>query len=320
MKHTLTVTLVLFALLALAACSPNAPSAPSSPPPASAGAAAFNVVAVESFLADIAQNVAGERVRVQTLMPVGLDPHSFEPTPQDVIKVADSSVLIVNGAGFEVFLDKLLQNAGGQHLVIDASQGLTMRQIREGELVSEEGHTNRAQGDPHFWLDPINAIKYVENIRDGLSRVDPIGANIYKTNAAAYIQQLNKLDAEIRAQVNSLPPANRKIVTDHDTFGYYADRYGFEIVGMLVPSFSSADAASARQLADLIDRIKSSGVKAIFLDAGTNPQLAHQVAQDTGVVVVTDLYTHSLSDANGPAPTYIDMLKYDTARIVQGLR
>lgn len=274
----------------------------------------LRVIAVESFLADIAQNVAGERTQIQALMPLGLDPHSFEPTPQDVKKIADSNVLIINGAGLERFLDKLLENSGGTRVVLEASKGLQMRQVKPGEIVEEH------EGDPHFWLDPVQTIRYVENIRDGLMQADPEGAAIYKSNADAYIQKLNALDATIKQQVSAIPEAKRKFVTDHDTFGYFADRYGFEIVGMIVPSFSTADSTTAQQLAELIDTVKATGTRAIFLEASTNPQVAEQIARETGARVITGLYTHSLSESNGPAPTYIQMLEYDAQKIVDALK
>lgn len=306
-RFTLNAFCALIFLTAFAACAPTS-VAPRTP------TATLRVVAVETFLADIAQNVAGERVAVQSLMPLGMDPHGFEPTPQDVKKVADSNVLIVNGAGFEKFLDKLLENVGGARVIIDASKGLKLRQVKGGELVEE--HT----GDPHFWLDPTQVIHYVENIRDGLTQVDPDGAAIYKANADAYIQKLHALDSNIKNQVSVIPAAQRKLVTDHDTFGYFADHYGFEIVGMIVPSFSTADSTSAQELAQLVDAVKATGARAIFLDVSTNPQVAEQLARETGARVITGLYTHSLSEPNGPAPTYIQMLEYDTQKIVQALK
>ncbi len=304
---------LMLALLSVAASS--ACASPTAAPAVSAtGARGLRVVAVETFLADIAQNVAGDRVKVEALMPVGMDPHAFAPTPQDVKKVADSDVLIVNGAGLEAFLDKLLENAGGKYLVIEASKGLASRALKPG-APRDADHP----GDPHFWLDPTLVVKYVENIRDGLTQADPAGAATYKANADAYIAKLYALDSKIKNAVNTIPAANRQLVTDHDTFGYYADRYGFEIVGMLVPSFSAADASTARQLAALIDQIQARHARAIFLEQNDNPQVAQQIARDTGVKIVTGLYTHSLSDANGPAPTYLQMLDYDTLLIVNAL-
>lgn len=273
------------------------------------------VLATETFLADVAQNVADNRFKIEALLPIGVDPHSFEPTPNDVRKVADSQVLIVNGAGFEEFLDRLLQNAGGSRTIIEASAGLTSRTIQPNEPRDPDHPT-----DPHFWLDPNNVIKYVENIRDGLSRADPAGASTYAANAEAYIAQLQALDQNIAAQVNALPAERRVLVTDHDTLGYFADRYGFRIVGMIVPSISTGASPSAHQVAQLIQQIKATQAKAIFLEASTNPQLAQQIAQETGVKVVTDLHTHSLTDAQGPAPTYIEMMKYNARLIVDALK
>lgn len=298
---------VLILVISASAC------APASPTPARASG--LRVVAVESFLADIAQNVAGDQIKIETLLPIGSDPHSFEPTPQDLRKLAESNVLIINGAGFEAFLGKLLENVGGERQVIEASSGLTSR-----ELKPAEPHDEDALGDPHFWFDPTKTVKYVENIRDGLSLADPASADLYKTNAELYIQKLNALDAGIRQQLSAIPPANRKLVTDHDTFGYFADRYGFEIVGMLIPSFTTADSTTAQQLADLIDAVKRSGTRAIFIEQSMNPGIAKQVADETGAQVINGLYTHSLSEPNGPAPTYLQMLEYDARKIVEALR
>jgi len=280
-----------------------------------AGGQGQNVLAVETYLADVAQSVAGDRLTVGALMPLGVDPHGFEPTPQDVAKVARSQVLIANGAGVEAFLDELLQNAGGQRQVILASAGLASRQPSAGEARDED-----IEGDPHFWLDPTLVIRYVENIRDGLAQADPVGAEQYAANAAAYIQKLRELDAWIVEQVGRIPPARRLLVTNHESLGYFADRYGFTIVGTVLPSVSAGASPSAQQLTQLIGHIRASGAPAIFLETGANPQLAQQIAAETGVRVVATLYTHSLTDATGAAPTYIDMMKHNTRVIVDALR
>jgi ABC-type Zn uptake system ZnuABC Zn-binding protein ZnuA len=305
------IFVVLMSLvMLLAACQPAEQAAQ----PAGAQTP-LKVIAAETFLADIAQNVAGDRVRIESLMPIGVDPHGFEPTPTDVAKIADSSVLIINGAGFEEFLAKLLENAGGQHAVLEASAGLTSRQLREGEIADPD-HA----GDPHYWLDPNNVLTYVENIRDGLSAADPAGAATYDANAEAYTAKLKELDRWIADRVAEVPPADRLLVTNHESLGYFADRYGFKIIGTVVPSVSTGASPSAQQLASLIDHIKATGAKAIFLETGANPQLAEQVAQETGSKVVTDLYSHSITEAGGPAPTYIDMMKFNTDAIVAALK
>lgn len=272
----------------------------------------LNVLAVATFLADIAQNVAGERLTVETLIPPGVDPHGFEPTPQDAAKVAEADVLIVNGAGLETFLDRLLESAGGEPLVIEASAGLTPRVALE-----EEGDEHHHEGDPHFWLDPNAVIRYVENIRDGLSQADPEGAAVYAANAESYIAQLRQLDAWIVTQVAQIPPERRLLVTNHESFGYFADRYGFRLVGAIVPSVSTGASPSAGELVQLIQDIRTFGAPAIFLETGANPQLAEQIARETGAKVVTGLYTHS----TGPqAPTYIEMMQHNVRTIVGALK
>lgn len=307
----------------------------------------LKVLAVESFLADIAQNVAGDRLVVESLIPYGLDPHTLEPTPQDITRIAQSQVLIINGAGFEEWLTETLTNAGGKRLVIEASAGLTSRTQPEAESANSGGAAGEicavpnpaqdqsqedcaaipthaegepAHGDPHFWLDPTKAIRYVQNIREGLSQADPDGREIYAANAAAYIAQLQDLDAWIAEQVAQLPSDRRLLVTNHESFGYFADRYGFKIIGTIIPAVSTNAAPSAWQIAQLVDTIRATGVKAIFLETGTNPQLAEQIAREAGVKIIATLYTHSLSPPGGDAPTYLDMMMYNTRTIVESLR
>jgi len=298
----------LCSLLLLTACTP----APTPPSPSTAPALP-NVLAVETFLADMAQQVAGTRLTVRALMPIGVDPHSFEPAPTDIVQVSASTVLIVNGAGVEGFLNRLLQNAGGQRLVIEAAAGLSSRP-------SAPAPSGQAEKDPHFWLDPVLAIRYVENIRDGLSQADPAGAALYTANAAAYSARLRELDAWIREQVNQVPAARRLLVTNHESLGYFADRYGFQVIGAIIPSVSTDAAPSAQQLAALIDQIKATGARAVFLETGANPQLAEQIATETGVQVVTGLLTHSVNAAGAEGATYIEMMKYNTRAIVAALK
>ncbi|MCU0572642.1 MAG: metal ABC transporter substrate-binding protein [Syntrophobacteraceae bacterium] len=291
------------------------------------GDSGLKVLAIETFLAHIAQHVAGERTRVDALLPVGADPHSFEPTPADVARVAESNVLVIHGAGLEEFLDQLLRNAGGTRRVIDVSAGLESRSPRKGEVAEAHGkhHHDEAEhhhheGDPHFWLSPIHVMTYVTTVRDGLSQSDPAGAAIYAANAEAYIARLKELDQWIFDQVKQVPEKDRLLVTNHMSFGYFADRYGFRIVGTIMPGVSTGASPSAKELARLTKKIKATGAKAIFLETGTNPRLADQVARETKIRVVTELFTHSLTEPGGPAPTYIDMMKYNTTAIVNALK
>lgn len=316
-RSTISLTIVTF--LGLTACQANPPSSAQTSPEAG-----LKVLAAESFLSDIAQNVAGDRFQVETLIPRGMDPHAFEPVPRDIVKISECDVLIVNGGGLEEWLQNIIENAGGDHLVIEASKGLQSRPVHEDEEMdhgadeTEEGHAHH-ETDPHFWLDPINVIQYVENIRDGYIQADPEGANIYTKNAEEYIASLSELDSYIQTELQSIPEEKRLIVTNHESFGYFADRYNFKIIGTIVPSVSTGASPSAQQLARLIDDINSSGAIALFLETGTNQQLADQISRETGIRVVTDLYTHSVTPPDGDAPSYIDMMKRNTSTILSAL-
>jgi len=277
---------------------------------------ALDVVASTTLLADIAQNVAGDRLQVQPLIPVGTDPHAFEPTPSDLEKVAGADLVIINGAGLEGTLLSTVQNAvGGDTTIVDASAGLPTRTPRPGEPALASG-----EQDPRFWLHPQLVKTYVANVEQAFSEADPAGAAEHKANAAAYDKKLDALDAWIGQQVAQVPAAGRKLVTDHASLGYFADRYRFEVVGTVIPSASTGETPTARQLAELTRAIRRTGARAIFVVASDNPQLAEQIGSETGVKVVTGLLDHSLTAADGPAPTYIDMLKYDTRQIVEALK
>ena len=301
------LALVVCGALLAAGCGSGGSSA--------AGSGRIDVVASASFLADVAQNVAGDRFTVHTLIPFGADPHAFEPTPKDLAEVATADVVIVNGGGLEGPLLKMLGDAGGKATMVDASAGLRSRTPQPGEPPLGSSET-----DPHFWLDPMLVKTYVANIRDAFAKADPAGAAVYAANAAAYDKKLDRLDAWIKSQVATVPQANRKLVMDHASHGYFADRYGFTIVGTVIPGVGTGETPTAKQLGDLTAAIRASGAKAIFVEAQENPKLAQQIAAETGIVVVDDLLDHSLTKPDGVAPTYIDMMKFDTRRIVEALR
>lgn len=301
MKTIITpiISTLTLAVLFLTACG----SAPQS------SSDALRVLASTTFLADITQNITGDRAQVDSLLPIGADPHAYQAAPSDVAKIAESDLLIINGLEYEHFIEPLLKNAGGERMIIEATAGLSPRK-----------DAGNGQGvDPHVWLDPNLVVTYVKNIRDGLIQVDPAGAEIYKTNADQYIAQLNELDAWIVEQVNTIPAERRLLVTNHEAMGYFAERYGFEIVDTILPSFSSEASASAREIASAIEAVKSSGAPAIFLGEVENTDLADQIAEETGVKVINELYLESLT-AGAPAATYIDMMKHNVTRIVEGLK
>ncbi|WKZ36623.1 MAG: zinc ABC transporter substrate-binding protein [Anaerolineales bacterium] len=280
----------------------------------------LRVLASTTFLADIAWNVAGDRVKVDSLLPVGADPHAYQAAPADVAKIAASNVLVLNGLEYEHFIEPLLENAGGERLVIEATTGLEPREMDEhaGEAEAGEGSGHEA-GDPHMWLDPTLVIRYVENIRDGFIEADPEGAEVYRVNADAYIDELRALDAWITEQVADIPSERRLLVTNHEAMGYFAGRYGFEIVDTILASLSSDAGISAQRLAAVINEVKTSGAEAVFLDDVENTSLANQIAGETGIKVVGDLHLESLTDG-APAGTYIDMMKHNTTRIVDALK
>ena len=292
---------VLIVCIFMSACQSATPLASGLP----------RVMATESFLKDIAQNVAGSRIKIETLLPVTVDPHEYQPKPQDVTRLAQVQVLIVNGLGYETWMQKTLDSLSGQRQLIVATNGLVPNPDPSGE---------HPEGDPHMWMNPRNTINYVDQIRDGLSQADPAGKDVYARNADAYIAELQALDQWVKNQVNQLTVERRLLVTNHDALGYFAKAYDFKVVGAVIPSVTTDASPSAQQLASLIDTIKSSGAPAIFLDIGENQKLAEQIATETGVKVVTDLYVESTSGPNGPAPTYIDMIKHDVTVILDSLR
>lgn len=273
----------------------------------------LRVLATTTFLADIARNIVGDRAQVDSLLPIGADPHAYQVTPTDVAKLSESNVLIQNGIEYEHFLETILENADGERVTVTATDGLTPRVI-EGEAAAEHG-----AGDPHMWLDPNFVIAYVENIRAGMIQADPEGEAIYRSNADAYIAQLKDLDAWIKSQVESIPAERRLLVTNHESLGYFAERYGFTIVETILTSFSSDASASAQEIAATVDAIKASGAPAIFLGDVESATLANQIASETGAKVVADLHLESLTDG-APAATYIEMMKYNVSLIVIALK
>ncbi|HRJ59201.1 MAG TPA: metal ABC transporter substrate-binding protein [Anaerolineales bacterium] len=492
MKKKLLSIVSLLTLLGLLLAACGGARTDTAQEPAVEGSA-IKVLASTTFLADIAQNVAGDRAVVESLLPFGADPHSYQAAPTDVATIAESNVLILNGVEYEHFIEPLLENADGERLVIEAATGIEPRQMEEhshegedhspethsrevceqlegktaeeeiqtgadaasavelhgegehaegehahereivtlklnaqtdgtfagyvlfdseeeqgyaitsaaGEIVvtdaagatleagqtltvdcegmtvgsvyklpvgeyvvaimdadaenvafsaapmhaheegeehaheegeehaegeehdheGEEGHEghDHSAGDPHMWLDPNLVITYVENIRDGLSEADPEGAETYKANADAYIAQLQELDAFIKEQVESIPAERRLLVTNHEAMGYFAERYGFEVVDTIIPSLSTEASASAQEVAASIEAIKASGAPAIFLGEVENADLADQIAAETGAKVVSGLYLETLTDGE-PAATYIEMMKYNVTQIVEGLK
>jgi len=297
-------------MLFLAACS--APPAESSTPTGT-----LKVVATTTMIGDIVRNIGGEQIDLSVLLPVGTDPHNFEPSPKDIALISDADIVFTNGAGLESFMTRLLENAGGNANIISLSDGLELIDATEEGV--HAGETAGGGSDPHVWMDPNNVQHWVDRIEQALSEADPEHAATYKANAQAYRQALSDLDGWISQQVAQVPQANRKIVSDHVVFGYFAKRYGFEQVGAVIPSISTLAAPSAQELADLEDAIKKLGVRAIFVDSTVNPTLSQRIASDTHTQLVP-IYSGSLSAADGPAATYLDFMRANVSAIVQALK
>jgi ABC-type Zn uptake system ZnuABC Zn-binding protein ZnuA len=305
---------LLLVLASLVGCGDATGVAPQPPTAAPASGAKPTVIATTTQLEDIVSVIAGERVTVVGLVPRNGDPHEFEPTPSDVKKVADSQAVFENGAGLETWLDELVRNAGGERPLFVTTNGLSLATI---DRAFEEG----GETDPHVWFDPMMMMTVVDNIARGLKRVDPQGAATFDVNAAAYKQQLKKLDAYAERTLAAVPPQHRKLVTAHDAMGYFARRYKFEIVGAVIPSVSTEAAeTSAKELKELVEQIKAAGVPAIFAEASNNPKFIEQVGAEAQVRVVEDLYVDSLGEKGGEAGTYLDFFRSDVDKIAQALK
>jgi manganese/iron transport system substrate-binding protein len=303
--------LILLSLL-LSACGGNAPDETSG---------ALKVVASTTIVGDVVAQVGGELIDLTVLFPTGADPHTFEPRPQDVAAISEADVIFLNGLGLEEALEPTLEaNAKGE--IIHASEGIDVLAFAGDEHEDEEHEgteeDNHADGDPHTWTDPNNVIIWAQNIASALSAADPVNATAYQANAEAYTNELRELDAWIEIQLKTLPEERRKLVTDHATLGYFADEYGFEQIGMVVAGLSTNAAPSAKEIADLIDAVKDHDVPAIFVGTSVNPSLAAQVAQDTGVQLVS-IYTGSLSEPGGEADSYLKFMRYNVNAIVNAL-
>jgi ABC-type Zn uptake system ZnuABC Zn-binding protein ZnuA len=287
----------ILTLLSLAACSA---------PVSSANGGSLLVVVTTSIIGDVAAQVGGSRMDVRVLLPVGSDPHAYEPRPQDVAALTDADLVLVNGLGLEATLTPLLQNAKATVAISDGIQALPFNG-KEGGL------------DPHVWQDPNNVMLWVHNIAEAFSKADPTNAGEYAANAQTYINELTALDAWIIEQVARIPEGNRRLVTEHDTFGYFAARYGFELIGEIIPSVSTGSSPSAKELAALEDAIRAGGVKAVFVGSTVSPDLSRRVADDTGVKLVA-LFTDSLSAPGGGAETYLAFMRYNVNAIVEALK
>lgn len=283
------------------------------------------VVATFSILGDFVSQVGGDRVAVRTIVGPEGDGHVYQPTPADAADIAKAKVVFENGLGFEGWMERLSKSSGYKGPVVVATKGIDPIKAEEEEghdddkeAKAEKDHDDQdkeaaghdhGENDPHAWQSVTNAIKYVANVKDGLCQADAAGCAAYKKNAETYTAELKKADDEIKAKIAAIPEKNRKVITSHDAFGYFAKSYGVEFIAPT--GMSTESEASAKDVAKIIDQIKKDAVKALFVENITDTRLVEQIAKETGVKVGGTLYSDALSKSDGPANTYLDMMRHN---------
>jgi zinc/manganese transport system substrate-binding protein len=271
----------------------------------------LNVVTTFSILRDLVQNVGGDRVEAVALVGSNGNAHVFAPSPADARRLAEARVVIVNGLGFEGWLSRLIKASATKAAVVVAARGITPRRQRDAH-----GH-DHGPSDPHAWQSVANAKVYVGNIRDALTAADPAGQSVYAGNAAAYLARLDALEAEVRMAIAAIPPERRRLMTSHDSFGYFGAAYG---VAFIAPQGVSTEAeASAKNVASIISQIRQRKVNAVFLENVTDPRLVQRIARETGAKIGGTLYSDALTEAGGDAPTYIDLIRHNLRQIAAAL-
>ena len=272
--------------------------------PAGAAAQPLLVVASFSILGDFLREVGGDAVSVSVIVGPDGDAHAYEPTPEDGRKLAQAQLVFVNGLGFEGWIDRLIKASNTSARVVVASAGVTARHTPSGQ-------------DPHAWQDVANARRYVENIRDALIAEAPERAAQFRASAADYLAKLEALDRETAQRLATIPKARRRIVSTHDAFGYFSARYGLEF---LAPEgISTESEPSARDIARIVDIAKHEKVGAVFLENISDPRLARSIAKESGVRIGGELYSDALSGPDGPAPSYIEMMRHNVKELTKAL-
>ena len=267
-----------------------------------AGGSEVAAVATTTQVADIVRNVGGDRVEVDGILPVEADPHDYEPRPSDAAALTEADVVFRSGGDIDEWLGELIESAGG-----DASEVTLLDSVR-------------ALGDdPHWWQDPANAILAVGAVRDALVEADPRGRATYERNAAAYTGRLRALDADIEGCIERLPPDTRKLVTTHDSLGYFARRYGVEVIGAVIPSLSTQAQPSARDVDDLVRQIKGEGVEAIFPEVAVSQRLERAISRESGAEVGRELWTDSLGPEGSGAGTYLSAMRANADALAEGM-
>ena len=265
-------------------------------------------VATTTIAGDLVANVGGDRVEVEVLVPAGADPHDHDPRPSDAAALAEADVVVKSGGDLDGWLDDLIDNAGG-----DASEVTLLDEVK----TIEGGHEGV---DPHWWQDPRNAVLATQAIREALTDADPDGGSAYERNAAAYERQVRAIDTEVENCMGQVPADKRKLVTTHDSLGYFARRYDVEVIGAVIPSLSTQAQPSARDVDALVQQIEDEGVEAIFPEAAVSQRLEQAISRESGAEVGGELWTDSLAaDGSGGPATYLDALRANAAALAEGM-
>ena len=273
------------------------------------------VAATFSILGDLVKNVGGDRVEVTTLVGANADSHVYSPTPADAKKVGASKVVFVNGLGLEGWTTRLAKASGTKAPIVTVSKGIKPRKMEEAQ---GHGDAHRHQAnDPHAWQSVANAKIYVSNIRDALVAADPGGKDAYEANARAYTAKLDALEAEVREAIAKIPADRRRIITSHDSFGYFGAAYGIQFIAPI--GVSTETSVSAKDVARIIAQIKKQKIPAVFMENINDSRLMEQIAKESGAKIGGQLFSDALSDAKGPAPSYIDMMRHNVQQLASAL-
>ncbi|WP_324908299.1 metal ABC transporter substrate-binding protein [Baekduia sp.] len=289
---------VVAAAAALAGCGSSSSAKPGT----------ITVVATTTQLGDVVREIGGSAVDVHQILQPNTDPHDYEPRPRDIQRTADAKLVVTSGDGLDHWIGEVVKNAGGSPTVLDAGQGRPI--TRPGE--DGEGT------DPHWWHDPRNIEYAIGRIRDALAKADPGKTAEIDRNATTYLSEVKAMDAGIAKCFARVPVAERKLVTDHDAFGYFAARYGIDVVGAVIPSQTTQAQPSAGDLARLVATIRREHVRAIFPETSINPKLAQAIARETGATADHELYGDTLGPAGSAGDTYIKMEQANANAMVEG--
>ncbi len=265
----------------------------------------LKVVTTFTILADMVRNVGREHVALTTLVGPDADAHVYEPTPADARALAEADLVVVNGLGFEGWIDRLVRVSGYTGPIVVASEGITALTVEE----------NRP--DPHAWQDLANGRLKVANIARAMAAADPAHADVYRRRAAAYDHELAALDRDIRGRLDTFPDGRRKVITSHDAFQYFGRAYGIDFRAPV--GLSTESEPSAGELAGLVRQMRDEGIHALFIENITDPRLVEQLAREAGAVIGGRLYSDSLSGPTGPAPTYLDMFRHNVGEIAKAI-